>query len=184
MTKINKIIVVLMLLLCVSTVYADDLANASTSVGLDLSDLGYFKIWFTDENGEAHPDIKDLEKKSGSDVGDYSYYANFFLHYETITKDSVKVNLSADGALKTSDASDSVDYYVSEFDSGVLVPVFGIKDTAIIKEYEEGTDITVSKDADNKASGTKLYSVQLAKDASGAKYEVYTADIIAKVVVL
>ncbi len=183
MNRLNRFFIVfLMLLVCVFSVSASDLANASTAIGLDLSNLGYFKIWFTDEYGGAHPDIKDLEKGSG--VGDYSYYTSFRLYYEAITKDNIKVNLSADGALKTADSSDSIDYYVSNFREGVLTPVFGIKDSTRIAEYSDGTDIAVTKDSDNKASGELMYSVQLAKDASGAKYDVYTADIIAKVIVI
>ncbi len=182
MKRMNKLIIfALMLLVSVSAVFADDIATASTIVGLDLSDYGYFKVWFTDENGDVHPDIKDLEKSTSS-FGNYGYYTNFMLHYDAITTDEIKVNLSSSGPLKASEGTDTIDYYVSGFD-GELHPAFGIKEETKIAEYETGVDIAVTKDSDNKASGLLVYSVMLAKDASGAEYSVYTSDIIAKVIV-
>ena len=182
MKRINKLIIfALMLLVSVSAVFADDIATATTTIGLDLSEYGYFKVWFTDEDNGAHPDIKDLEK-STSLFGNYGYYTNFFLRYEAITTDEIKVNLSSSGPLKTSEGTDTIDYYVSGFD-GELYPAFGIKEETKIAEYETGVDIAVTKDSDNKASGKLMYSVMLAKEATGAEYSVYTSDIIAKVIV-
>ncbi len=178
MKRMNKLIIfALILLISVSAVFADELATASSTIGLDLSDLGYFRIWFSDGDGNSHPGTLELDAPS--------YYGWFFLNYDLISPKEVTINLSADGALKS--ASSNINYYIHGIAEGAASEedqyYFGVKkDSPDINSYESGVDIYSGKSTDK--TGIVHCSVLLTDGGvDGKPYELYTASLIAKITV-
>ena len=181
MKRINKVIIfALMLLVSVSAVFADDnVTSATTTIGLDLSDLGYFRIWFSDANGNSHPGSLELNSEK-------TYSDTFFLNYELISPKEITINLSASGALESTTSDASVDYFVySMLPDHSASYSLGENKTSIVNKkysYTEGFNVFSGNMAADAVAVPCTLQLTDGK-VDGKPYELYTATLTAKITV-